>query len=246
MTEEIGNSELLRTWANDGTVVVPPNTKIDEGWLRGEQPPHEWMNYIHNALGQKLNHALSRGTADWNSETEYLVGATVNHSGLVWMALATSTNSEPSASNANWTMLYTRATILGTVSQSGGVPTGEVIQRGSNANGEFVRFADGTQIVGQPFTFNFGADRGERTPELPFPAAFSVRPALAGASVVPPIASEGGPNASRLGAFLAMDRDATASVGRIISPADFNNAWNNLRINNTHDSWQAVYIGSWY
>lgn len=36
--------------------------------------------------------------------------------------------------------------ILGTVSQSGGVPTGRVIERGSNANGEFVRFADGTQI----------------------------------------------------------------------------------------------------
>ena len=41
---------------------------------------------------------------------------------------------------------YVRGSILGTVSQSGGVPTGAIIQRGSNANGEFVRFADGTQI----------------------------------------------------------------------------------------------------
>ncbi|MEG0923200.1 MAG: hypothetical protein RSD57_15910 [Comamonas sp.] len=38
------------------------------------------------------------------------------------------------------------AAILGTVTQSGGVPTGAIIQRGSNANGIFVRFADGTQI----------------------------------------------------------------------------------------------------
>ena len=38
------------------------------------------------------------------------------------------------------------ANILGTVSQSGGVPTGAIIQHGSNANGEFVRLADGTQI----------------------------------------------------------------------------------------------------
>lgn len=38
------------------------------------------------------------------------------------------------------------AAIVGTVSQSGGVPTGAIIQSGSNANGEFVRFADGTQI----------------------------------------------------------------------------------------------------
>ncbi|TKT42567.1 hypothetical protein [Rhizobium sp. LC145] len=36
--------------------------------------------------------------------------------------------------------------ILGTVSQASGVPTGSIIERGSNANGEYVRFADGTQI----------------------------------------------------------------------------------------------------
>lgn len=36
--------------------------------------------------------------------------------------------------------------LVGTVSQSGGVPTGAVVERGSNANGQYVRFADGTQI----------------------------------------------------------------------------------------------------
>ncbi|WP_278397756.1 hypothetical protein [Stutzerimonas kunmingensis] len=41
---------------------------------------------------------------------------------------------------------YQRSNILGTVSQSGGVPTGAIIERGSNANGGYVRFADGTQI----------------------------------------------------------------------------------------------------
>lgn len=38
------------------------------------------------------------------------------------------------------------AAILGTVSQSGGVPTGAILQRGSNANGEFIRHADGLLI----------------------------------------------------------------------------------------------------
>lgn len=42
--------------------------------------------------------------------------------------------------------LYRRGNIVGTVSQSGGVPTGAIIQRGSNANGSFIRFADGTMI----------------------------------------------------------------------------------------------------
>jgi hypothetical protein len=105
MTTEIGNSALLRTWANDGTVTVPSNAKIDEGWLRGEQPPHEWMNYIHNILGQKINHALSRGAADWVASTEYLAGAVVNRAGAVWLALATNTNSEPTGANSNWTQV---------------------------------------------------------------------------------------------------------------------------------------------
>lgn len=43
--------------------------------------------------------------------------------------------------------------IVGTVSQSGGIPTGALVERGSNANGEYVRFADGTQIC----TYTTGA-----------------------------------------------------------------------------------------
>jgi hypothetical protein len=109
MTTEIGNSALLRTWANDGTVTVPSNTKIDEGWLRGEQPPHEWMNYIHNILGQKVNHALSRGAADWVASTEYLAGAVVNRAGALWLALATNTNSEPTGANSNWVAVADRS-----------------------------------------------------------------------------------------------------------------------------------------
>lgn len=45
-----------------------------------------------------------------------------------------------------WNQPYDTQNILGMVSQAAGVPTGAVIERGSNANGEYVRFADGTQI----------------------------------------------------------------------------------------------------
>ena len=54
-----------------------------------------------------------------------------------------------SAGVADWgpfRKMYDQANILGTVSQSSGVPTGAIIERGSNANGTFVKFADGTQI----------------------------------------------------------------------------------------------------
>ncbi len=46
----------------------------------------------------------------------------------------------------SWQLVYGQRNILGTVAQSSGVPTGAVIERGNNANGEYVRFADGTQI----------------------------------------------------------------------------------------------------
>jgi hypothetical protein len=35
---------------------------------------------------------------------------------------------------------------VGTVSESSGTPTGDVVERGSNSNGEYVKFADGTLI----------------------------------------------------------------------------------------------------
>ncbi|HCL3288432.1 TPA: hypothetical protein N2A36_000326 [Pseudomonas aeruginosa] len=42
--------------------------------------------------------------------------------------------------------VYHSQNLLGSVSVSGGVPTGAVVERGSNTNGEYVRYADGTQI----------------------------------------------------------------------------------------------------
>lgn len=46
----------------------------------------------------------------------------------------------------DWRMVFTQDSVIGPVSQSGGKPTGGVIERGNNANGDYVRFADGTQL----------------------------------------------------------------------------------------------------
>jgi hypothetical protein len=45
-----------------------------------------------------------------------------------------------------WAPVYTAGNILGTVSQLAGVPTGAILEEGDNANGNYIRFADGTQI----------------------------------------------------------------------------------------------------
>lgn len=46
--------------------------------------------------------------------------------------------------------------IVGTVSQSSGIPTGAIVERGSNANGSYVRLADGTQICSVVRSLNIG------------------------------------------------------------------------------------------
>ncbi|MCO7595082.1 MULTISPECIES: pyocin knob domain-containing protein [Pseudomonas] len=84
----------------------------------------------------------TRNSSTWGpwkeSTTEDLFGAT----GLALRAAA----SPQVARAALGLKSAALADIVGTVSQSGGVPTGAIIERGSNTNGEYVRYADGTQI----------------------------------------------------------------------------------------------------
>lgn len=53
--------------------------------------------------------------------------------------------------------LYKKRNILGAVSQSAGAPTGAILERGSNANGEYVKLADGTLICTRSISLNIGA-----------------------------------------------------------------------------------------
>jgi hypothetical protein len=62
--------------------------------------------------------------------------------------------SNDGASWTPWRQVYNSSTVVGPVSQIAGAVTGSVIERGSNANGEYVRFADGTQICSRIITVN--------------------------------------------------------------------------------------------
>jgi len=70
---------------------------------------------------------------------------------------------------------FRRGNILGTVSQSGGVPTGAVIETGSNANGDYVRFANKTQICWNNILIKPASDAttGNKSVVWTYPAAFS-------------------------------------------------------------------------
>lgn len=82
---------------------------------------------------------------------------------------------------------FRRGNILAEVSQSGGVPTGGVIERGSNANGEYVRFADGTQICTRDVFSTDGITTADGTLFVSstdltwtYPAAFASSPSVGG------------------------------------------------------------------
>ena len=67
--------------------------------------------------------------------------------------------------------IFKQSNILGTVSESGGVPTGAIIECGSNSNGEFVKYADGTMICTSQVSFNFSTSSfGKQV--FSYPASF--------------------------------------------------------------------------
>lgn len=64
-----------------------------------------------------------------------------------------------------------RSNILGTVSQSAGVPTGAIIERGNNANGNYTKYADGTLICWLNTTINI-SDSATAAADFSFPVPF--------------------------------------------------------------------------
>jgi hypothetical protein len=86
--------------------------------------------------------------------------------------------------------VYAEGNILGTVSESGGVPTGAIIESGSNANGEFVKYADGTMICTQGFP-------QETSTTWTYPVAFASAPRIQATNTVgnlPRFCSVSGPS----------------------------------------------------
>ena len=74
--------------------------------------------------------------------------------------------------------VFKQSNILGTVSESGGVPTGAIIEIGSNSNGEFVKFADGTMIVTLFHQESYEGESLLGVKSLTFPSAFASTPSL--------------------------------------------------------------------
>ena len=99
-------------------------------------------------------------------------GATNTNSRLWFGYRATSTGA------FTWIEVMHHQRLIGTVAQSAGVPTGAVFETGTNANGTYTRFADGTQICSRTLTGSTGAGSA-----WTFPAAFIAAPVVTGCAV---------------------------------------------------------------
>ena len=119
-----------------------------------------------------------------------------------------------SCTGTAWAKVFHSENLLGTVSQSGGVPTGAVFERGSNANGSYTKFADGTMICYHTFSVGSIVAAGAGTFDNPyrsnpnvtwtFPAAFSAVPVTLARAVPPAETSASG---ARQRAFAAVGRE---------------------------------------
>jgi hypothetical protein len=114
--------------------------------------------------------AASNGPIGSNPGIVYASGGSVDadndRTSQLWIGYSTNkeiyARTQDDGTWSAWQKLLTISDILGTVSQSLGVPTGSIIERGSNTNGEYVKFADGTLICNIQTTaatlFGYAAD----------------------------------------------------------------------------------------
>jgi hypothetical protein len=131
---------------------------------------------------------------DANSAAQIMVHRTT---GVVWV------RAKSVGSWGAFRPLYGSMNLLGAVAQTGGQPTGAVIERGSNANGEYVRLADGTQIC----TRSMAAATGAAT-AWTYPAAFAAAPSIQGtaqAAVLSAVCLDSAPTATAA-TFSARDK----------------------------------------
>ena len=91
-----------------------------------------------------------------------------------------------------WARVYSSANVVGSVGQVAGVPSGAVIETASNGNGQYIRYADGTQhcfhsrslFVSGPAIWNFPAEFAE--PPKVFGVAQQTTQALSFANEIAP------------------------------------------------------------
>lgn len=138
---------------------------------------------VRSGQYETVSYATSDTTWSAWSEPNVRGGANSTITSLSGLTTALSVAQGGTGNNTGTASKLSGAGILGTVSQSGGIPTGSIIEKGSTATGEYTKFADGTMICrlsGQAvidITTVYGSSKYGQRPWI-YPASFVATPSL--------------------------------------------------------------------
>jgi|GEM_PF-186807 len=134
-----------------GILGMPPNAPANIGVTDDSIPRGAWLLASPSVVSAGLPTPLAAGANSYlfhhrrvsTGEVQLLLAefAPNDADRTLWFRRRTA------GAWGNWKRMFDWGNILGTVSQASGVPTGAIIERGSNANGDYVRWADGTQMA---------------------------------------------------------------------------------------------------
>lgn len=94
-------------WANTGSVIEPAVAKVAQGWV-AEIPDFEFENWIQQRQDQFNAHVNQYGIPVWDSVTEYIANKSYvqDSNGVVYRALTTNTNKNPTVSPSDWQVAF--------------------------------------------------------------------------------------------------------------------------------------------
>lgn len=157
----LGNTGVLSVIANLDTITYPAGTYAFTATTTGTRPADiggavpgviEIDVFDSGTIHQRMRRNVPLATSNGEYRRSYVSGA--------WGA---------------WNVSLMRTDIIGTVAQTGGIPTGAFFERGSNANGDYIRLADGTLLC----TFNLLASSAAGV-TWTFPSVFAIAPVVTG------------------------------------------------------------------
>lgn len=108
---EIAKPDLSLIWASSGDTLKPSDTKIQQGW-QVEIPPRQWFNWYQNKTDTAIAHINQHGIPVWDAKTEYQANKSYvqDETGVVYKALQTNVNREPSDNPDYWMSAFADAT----------------------------------------------------------------------------------------------------------------------------------------
>ena len=163
-------------------------------------------------------------------------GSALQVEGLITGTAVVSSNTDTTAGRllttaAGPAQAFRRGNILGAVSESSGVPTGAIIEEGSNANGNFTKYANGTVIMSMRRTESRSAS-GTLTTNVTLPLTLSEDVATGRGSVTATVNTSVPQNATSIS---VNDTDSTTAIEVRI-----------LRSNATDTSFYVTLVGRWF